>query len=171
MRHHLSSRHVSLIAVLLILEYALSPAFSSLGGRPDFLYLAVLDYAFFWSWERVPVFAVATGLLRDCLGGHLFGIQTLSLAVTGWLLSLGMQKLERDSFSVRLGMTVLFVALAETCSVVLGASLETARGFVWSLTGSIFRTTLYTTILAPGFFWFADRWFKRTPILKQYELF
>ena len=171
MRHFLSRRLLTLVAICLILEYSLSPALFLLNGRPDLLYLVVLDYAFFWSWERVPFFAMGVGLLRDFLGGHLFGIQTASLALTGWLLSLGIQKLERGIFWVRLAMTFLFVALTETLSAVLGASLENSNGFAWNFMGSVFRTTGYTTILAPAFFWFADRWFKRTPVLKQYELF
>ena len=171
MRHFLSSRHVSLVAILLVLEYSFSPIFFSLSGRPDLLYLVVLDYAFFWSWQRAPFFAMMLGLVRDFLGGHLFGIQTVSFAVTGWALSLGIQKLERDVFMVRLGICFLFAALAETLSVVLGSSLETTHGFQWGLMKGVLATTGYTTLLAPAFFWFAGRWFKRTPVLKQYELF
>lgn len=171
MRHFLSRRHLGLILLALLVEYALSPFLFSLNARPDLLYLVVLDYAFFWSWDKVPFFAMFVGLLRDFLGGHLFGIWTVSFSVTGWILSLGMQKLERDIFWVRMAITFLFAALTETLSVTLGASLETSGGFQIHFIESVFRTTCYTTLAAPVFFGFTNRWFRRTSFLKQYELF
>lgn len=171
MRHFVSSRLLILLVLLLIVEYAFSPFFSSLKGRVDLLDLLVLDYAFFWSWERVPFFALTVGILRDFLGGHLFGIETLSLTATGLLLHFGTQKLERESFFIRFGMTFLFVLLSETLSLSLGAGLETSGGFSWNLMGYVFRTAIYTTAFAPAFFWTTNRWFRRSPFLRQFELF
>ena len=171
MRQFLSSRLLGFVASCLILQYSFSSSIFLLNGRPDLLYLVVLDYAFFWSWERVPFFAVFIGLLKDFLGGHLFGIETACLALTGWLLSLGIQKLERDLFWVRMVMTFLFVAFTETLSVIIGSSLENANGFAWNSMKTVLTTTFYTTILSPAFFWLTDRWFRRTSALKQYELF
>ena len=111
MRQFLSTRLLSFVAFCLILQYSFSPSIFLLNGRPDLLYLVVLDYAFFWSWERVPFFAVFIGILKDFLGGHLFGIETACLALTGWLLSLGIQKLERDIFWVR--MVIAFIRSAK----------------------------------------------------------
>ena len=171
MHRFISPRLLILMAFLLVLEYGLSPFFLFLKGRLDFLYLVILDYAFFGSWERLPFFSLGVGLFRDFLGGHLFGIQALSFALTGYLLSLGVQKLERDNLWVRLGMSFLFVGLTETLSLGLAGWLETSKGFSLDLMGTVFLTTFYTTALAPGFFWFTNRWFRRTPFLKQYELF
>ena len=172
MRHFLSARLLTLIGVCIILEYTLSPAIFLLNGRLDLLYLVVLDYAFFWSWERAPFFAMLMGLILEFFGGHFFGIQTVSLALTGWLLSLGIQKLERDIFWVSMVMTFLFVMCAETLSTILGSSIETSNGFNVNFMGNVFRTSIYTTIFAPAFFWFTSRWFKRIPsALRQYELF
>lgn len=171
MHRFVSARLLILIAFLLILEYALSPFFLFLKGRPDLVYLVVLDYAFFDDWARLPFFSLGVGLLRDFLGGHLFGVETLSLALTGYLLSLGVQKLERDNFWVRVGMSFLFVWITEILSLGLASRLETSRGFSPDLMGTVFLTTLYTTALAPGFFALTNRWFRRVPFLKQYELF
>lgn len=171
MRRFVSARLLILALLLLALQYCLSPFFQLLIGRIDFLYLLVLDYAFFWSWERVPFFALSMGLVRDFIGGHLFGIETLSLTLTGLLLYLGAKKLERESFLIRLGMTFLFVLLTESLSLGLGNSLEASRNWSWSLIASVFMTTIYTTAVSPGFFWLTHRWFKRTPILRQFELF
>ena len=172
MRHFLSARLLTLIGVCIILEYTLSPAIFLLNGRLDLLYLAVLDYAFFWSWERTPFFAMLIGLILDFFGGHFFGIQTVSLALTGWLLSLGVQKLERDIFWVRIIMSFIFVLCTETLSIILGSSIEISNGFKANFMGNIFQTSIYTTIFAPAFFWFTSRWFKRaSSTLRQYELF
>lgn len=171
MYRFISARFLIFVVFLLILEYTLFPFFLFLKGRPDFLYLMVLDYAFFNPWEKTPFFSLGVGLLRDFLGGHLFGIETLSFALTGYLLSLGVQKLERDNLWVRLGMSFLFVWLTETLSVGLAGWLGTSRGFTLDLMGTVFLTTLYTVALAPGFFWLTNRWFGRLPFLKQYELF
>ncbi len=171
MRHFLSARFLILVAALLTLDYCLAALFPPLKGRPDFLYLVILDYAFFWSWERVPFVALGIGLLRDFFGGHLFGIETLTFAATGFLLSLAAQKLERDSLWVRLAISSLFVLLTETLRVSLGRGLEQTQGLSFELIGSLFWTTIYTTALAPLFFWFTARWLKRTPVLTQYEFF
>jgi rod shape-determining protein MreD len=171
MRELLSGRFLILVAGLVTLDYTLAAFFPPLGGKPDLLYLVILDYAFFWSWERVPFLALGLGLLRDFFGGHLFGIETLSLTATGFLLSLGTQKLERGSGWVRLVMSFLFIALTELLRVSLGRGIEFSRGLSFELIGSIFWTTIYTMALAPFFFWFTARWLKRIPVYTQYELF
>ena len=171
MRHLFSSKYLGLTLLVLLIEYALSPFLFLLNGRPDLLYLVVLDYAFFWSWDRVPFFAMLIGLVQDFFGGHLFGIEIASFSLTGWVLSFAMQKFDRGIFWVRMVVTFLFVALTETLSIALGASLETSRGLQWSFVGNIFTTAFYTTLVAPAFFWFTDRWFGRSTFLRQFELF
>lgn len=171
MHHFVSRRLLTLAAFLLFLQYGISPLNFFGGGRPDFLYLAVLDYAFFWSWELVPFFALAVGLLRDLVGGHLFGIETACLTATGVALAFGIPKLERDNPWVRTGVSFLFVGLTETLGVGLGSWFENSKVSPAHLTLGIFWTTLYTVALSPAFFWFTNRWFKRTAFLKQYELF
>lgn len=164
-------RHLTLLVVLVTLQYGFALLFWPLKGWPDLLSLAVLDYAFFWSWQRVPVFALGIGLLRDFSGGHLFGIETVTLALTGFLLSLGIQKLDRENISVRLGISFLFVALTGFLSAALGVWLETGKGFNGDLAAGVFLSTIYTTALAPGFFWMTNLWFRRPSVLRQYELF
>lgn len=171
MHHYLSGRFLILLVGIFLLEYCLSPFFHWMKGRADLFYLLVLDCAFSWSGERVPLFALGIGFLRDFFGGHLFGIETACFALTGFLLYLGVQKLERDNLWVRLIISLLFIGLTEILSLGLGGWLEVPQGFNPSILGSIFWTTLYTTALSPFFLWFTDRWFKRVPVLKQYELF
>ncbi len=171
MRHFINARQLILLILLLIAEYTFSPLFSFFKGRVDLLDLLILDYAFFWSWERVPFFALVIGLVRDSLGGHLFGIETLSLTISGLLLHWGAQKLEREVFPIRLGMSFLFVLISSLLSISLGAGMETSQNLSWGLIGYSFRTSFYTTALAPAFFWMTDRWFGRSLLLKQYRLF
>lgn len=171
MHHFVSARLLIFLALLLVLESSLSPFFLVLKGRPDLLSLLVLDYAFSWSWEVVPFFALFIGLLRDFIGGHLFGIETAAFALTGFLLSLGIQKLDRENSWVRLGICLVFVFLTESLSLGLGRWLETSKNLSWELMASVILTTIYTAALAPGFFWISNRWFRRHPVLKQYELF
>lgn len=171
MRHFISPRLLIFLAILLTVEYSLAPLFVAMGGTVNFFYLVVLDYAFFRNWERVPFFAILVGFLLDCLGGHLFGIETVSFGISGFLLYLGTQKLERDNPWVQIVMGFLFIALTEILSFGLGAWLETSGHLSFKLLGDILRTSIYTTLVAPAFFWFTDKWFKRTPVFKQYELF
>lgn len=171
MHRLLTGRHLILLPVLVVLQYSFSSLLPSTNGRPDFFYLLILDYAFFSDFQRVPFFALTVGLFRDFIGGHLFGIETLSLSLTASLLYFGMLKLERDSLWVRFVVALLFVAATETLSVLLGTGFETSIRFNWGFARSIFLTTLYTAVLAPGFFWFTGRWFHRVSFLKQYELF
>ena len=171
MHRFVTARLLILIGILLTLEYSFSSLFSPLRGRADLLYLIVLDYAFFWSWEAVPFFAFGIGLLRDFAGGHLFGIETASLTATGVLLYPVVQKLDRENFWVRIVMSFLFVWLTEILSISLGRGLEISKGLSGEFMGDVFWTALYTTALAPLFFRLTHLWFKRIPALKQYELF
>lgn len=171
MRHFVTRRLVIFTGILVAVQYLLTSFSFPARSRLDLLYLLILDYAFSWSWERVPLFAFTLGLLRDFLGGHLFGIETLSLTATGFLLYGGVQKLERENFWVRFGIGFLFVGITETLSVSLGEALEVSRGLSFDAIGGILGTTFYTGIFAPVFFWLTGRWFHRTPALKQYELF
>lgn len=171
MRHFISAKLMGLLALLIVFEHFLSPFLFSLGARLDLIYLLVLDYAFFWSWERAAFFALFVGLILDLFGGHLFGIQTITLTVMSLLLSLGIQKLERDLFWVKMMMTILFVALTETLGIILGLALETSSSFSWNFLGTVIRTTFYTALIAPVFYWFTEHWFKRSTAFRQYELF
>lgn len=166
-----SKRLAFLITVLLILEYFFSSISLPFGARIDFLFLLILDCAFFGEWERVPFLALTVGLVRDFAGGHLFGIQTLSLTLTGLLLYGGVQKLERDNLWVQMAVSLCFIVLTEILSISMGRGMEASKGLSFELIGSIFWTTLITGMLARPFFWFSNRWFQRTPFLKQYELF
>lgn len=170
MHRFVTRHHLILLLLVLTLQFVLSPFFYK-GGRPDFFYLMVLDYAFFWQWEWIPLFALMIGLLRDFIGIHLFGIDTASFAFSGFLLYMAVQKLERENPWVRFFITLLFISLTETLSISLGRGLEASKGLSFDSIGSILWTIIYTTALAPGFFWFTGRWFKRSPFLKQYELF
>lgn len=171
MYHFVSARLLILVTGLLLIQYALAPFSLSWAGRPDLLYLIILDYAFFWSWEMVPFFALSIGLVRDLLGGHLFGIETACLTVTGIALGFGTRKLERNSPWVRGVVSLLFVGLTESLSISLGSWLDTSKSLSLRSTQSILWTTGYTVLLSPVFFGLTSRWFKRTSFLKQYELF
>lgn len=171
MRRFISARLLTLVAGLLFLQYSFSPFTLFWGGRPDLLYLVVLDYAFFWSWELAPFFALMVGFLRDFVGGHLFGIETACLMATALVLSFGIRKLERDNAWVRGAVSFIFVGLTEALSLGLGSWFEGSRVPPFYLIQSIFWTTFYTVAFAPVFFWFTNRWFKRFTFLKQYELF
>jgi cell shape-determining protein MreD len=130
-----------------------------------------MDYAFSSHDERLPFFALFVGLARDFAGGHLFGIETFSFTLTGLLLYLALLKLDRENYFIGLGLTFLFVLLTESLKLAFGTGIEISRGFSWNLLGGVFLTAFYTTACAPGFFWFANRWFKRTAVFRQYELF
>ena len=171
MHYFASPRVLVLTGLLFILQYSLSPLPIFWTGRPDLLYLLILDYAFFFKWQEAPFFAFGIGLLRDFMGGHFFGVETASLTAVTLLLGIGIQKLERDNSWVRLGMTCLFVLLVETLAVTMGAWFEHSEVSTFRLLPMIFWTTFYTALISPGFFWLTDRWFRRTHFLKQYELF
>lgn len=168
MHRLVTGRLLILLLILVPLQYGLAPL---LGARPDFLYLLVLDCAFFLSWTLTPFFAAGIGLLKDLLGGHLFGIHTLALSIMGVLLGLALQKLERESAWVRAAVTFLFVGLTEAFSFCLGVWLEDKQFLGSSFFPSVLWTAVYTGLLAPGFFWFTNRWFKRVSFRRQYELF
>ena len=172
MRRLVTGRLLTLAGLLFILQSAGFPFVSLFGaGRIDLFYLLVLDYAFFYNAERVPYFALGVGLFRDFSGGHFFGIETAGLTVTGLLLYLGTQKLEREDFLIRGILIFLFTLLSELISMGLGTAIETSQGLARQFVGGIFWTAVYTTAFAPAFFWFTQRWFGRRPAFKQYELF
>lgn len=171
MRRFVSGRLLILVFLLLPIEIFFSSYLFSLRVRVGLLELLVLDYAFSRNMEKAPLFSLFVGFFRDFTGAHLFGIETVSFAASGFLLYLALLKLDRESDLIRYGLAALFVLLTESLSFGLGVSLELAGRGSTEFWGHIFGTTLYTMTLAPLFFWFTNRWFKRTTAFKQYELF
>ena len=171
MRRLVTPRLLILAFLLLAAEFSLAPLFYILKADIGLLHLLVLDYAFSWNSERVPFFSLLIGLARDFAGGHLFGIETVSFTLTGLLLYLGIQKLDREHFLIRLGMTFIFVLLTEFLKTAIGRSVEVSGGLSGAMLGQVLLTAVYTTVCAPAFFWLTNRWFKRTQLFRQYELF
>ena len=170
MHRLVTGRLLTLAFLLLCLEGWLASFPDFFKGRPGLLPLLVLDYAFFRSVEKIPLFALLTGLARDFSGGHAFGIETLSFTITGFLLYLAILKLDHENILIRYGLVSLFVLLTESLNLALGVGVELSGRGSWHFAGPVFWAVLYTTALAPGFFWLTNRWFRRTPLLRQYEL-
>lgn len=167
----LSFRMMVYLWILLVLDLSLAPLFRLGALQPILLYLAILHAGFQWGSEKTVPVAVAVGLLRDLAGSHVFGLETGVLVCAALLLDLLVQKVDRQSFAVRMGVTFLFVFSVTTLLWMFSRFLGSTLSVSWDTFGTSLGTAGYGAVLAPVFFYLTARWFHDRAPLKQYELF
>ncbi len=166
-----SGRLILYLLFLLVADFCFAPAFHLGLIRPILLYLLIFYSAVCWGWEKTLPLAVAAGLLRDFSGSQSFGVETVAAVLGAFCLDFSLQKIDRESFVIRLGTAFLFVFLMTGLVLVMSAFLGARTpsfglGFALCL-----GTGIYSAALMPFFFQLTARWFRDRGSLKQYELF
>ncbi|MFZ5803207.1 MAG: hypothetical protein ACOY3K_08945 [Candidatus Omnitrophota bacterium] len=159
------------LIVLVTLDMTLG-ARARVGNACLFLsYLPVIYAAFHWGGAKALPTAVMVGILRDTASTGFLGLETLSLVLASWPLMVAVQKLRRELWMLKAGITFLFVL---TVLLIQGSIWMIFGRFSFQiemLLGTLLGSALYTTLAAFPFFKLSDRWFEGRMHLKQYEFF
>jgi rod shape-determining protein MreD len=166
-----SGKVILLLLALLVLEISLTPLFRPAGIQPFLLYLMILYAAFEWDWERVIKMAIAVGLIRDMTISPLLGLETVTLAIAAFLLGLGVQKIDRGSTSMRIGISLLFVFFVSVINLILTGFLTAQNLISLNILSNSFSIAVSSAVVAPFFYALLGRWYGERVPLKQYELF
>ncbi|MDD5670666.1 MAG: hypothetical protein PHN49_03400 [Candidatus Omnitrophica bacterium] len=166
-----SGRVILFLILLLTFDVTVTPIFR-FGDVQFFLtYLLVLYATFQWGWQTTIPMAILVGLMRDFLGTQSLGIETCSLLFASILLYLLVQKIERESLSLRMMITFIFVFCTLLVNLFLSNYLSGAMNVTWYHLAVAFGSALYTVLIMPVFFHVSAKWFHDSAVLQQYELF
>ena len=166
-----SPKVVLYFIVLLILDGCLASVVSFPFALPWMLYLAILFVAFEWHWKKALAVALIVGLLRDGVGTQPLGVETLVLSLLAFILGFFVQKVERQSWLMRMATGFLFVFASTLLVVTFSKILGAHSAFSWHSVSVSFGVALSTALFMPIFFYLSRLWFGMSESLKQYELF
>lgn len=101
---------VPLLAGIALLQTTLAPQLSIIGGRPQFMLLAVVSWSLLRGGREGVVWGFVGGVMLDLLSGAPFGVITLPLLLVGFLSGLGEINVFRSNFLLP-GLVVLLATL------------------------------------------------------------
>ena len=168
----LSAKVVSFVLLLWVCDICIFPSlFESGFMRPVLTYLIIVYAAFRWDWRKTAGLALFVGLLRDVTGSQPLGVETAVLTSSALVLGFLAQKMERDSFVVRVLAVFLFVFFDSLLILFLSGFLNFTNEFSGFFFLMIVSSAFLTALISPLFFYLTGKWFKDHLPLKQYELF
>jgi len=154
------SKLIFLIFLALALELKVLPMISIRGAQPDLFFILIAFYGFYIYPSRTLHFAVLLGILKDFFSGTVFGLETLAYGISGLLLWLLVQKMERENLYNQGLLLLLFsfvnlLVLGVLSIIVTENSLTPLQVVLKSLSVSV-----YTCLLGPFLFDFLRRFLK-----------
>lgn len=153
---------VFLLFLFFLLELTVMPFASVFGVKPDLLFVLVVFYSIFIYPNRTPHFAVLVGLLSELFSGTLFGFETVSYGVSGFMLWFLVSKIDRDHISNQGLLLFLFSFFNLLLLSLLNLSLrETSFTFQDALLRNL-GTSLYTTVIGLVLFYLVRIFFGLT---------
>lgn len=143
---------ILILIVLIVIQSALGPRISIIGGRPDFVLLMVVCIAIERGSIHGMLWALAGGLLLDLSAAGPVGASALALIPVGFLAGLG----ERPAYQIQFPRPILITPLATVIYYVLLFAIFQALGqnLDWqeSLLHIVAPSTVINMILAPLFY-------------------
>ncbi len=164
----LTAKVILTVLILLALDLCFAPFFGVF--RPVFCYHLVLYGIFSADWKKAVGLAFLTGFLRDAVSIQPLGVEIFVLFSMTFILGFVVQKIERESWPTRLGLSFLFAFFVSFLNMFLTSFLN-ANSLPPYLIWISFCSALATALTAPVFFQIARIWFGERAFLKQYELF
>ena len=171
MRRVTSARIVLFFLFLLVLDISVLPAFRIGAVQPYFLYLAVLFIGFTWGAGSVLHAALLAGVMMDLTGSRVLGASTLTLAALAIPLDFVLQKMDRDSWLVRLLVGFLFVYSALVLQLIFVSLLRLDWLLNFKAISFAFQTALYTAAVMPLFFLMSSKWLSRRRLWRGRRVF
>ena len=146
------------LILLGLAQVTLLNSFRIFGVKPDFLLIAIVIASTFFKWEKILIFAVFAGVLKDSFSINVFGVNTLLFPFWSYLTRVLSGKINLDnnfSFAVlilAIGILsgiirLIFLSLGNAFFIPIGVFLRIT--FLESLYGAI-ATPLIFGIIKPA---------------------
>ena len=166
-----SSKVIFYLFFLLVLDVCVMPMIHFGSARPVLLYLMIPYAALEWHWQKTLAMALAVGILRDLTGSHPMGSETTVLLAASLALDLMVQKMDRESTLMRLGLTFVLVFGVAVLTLFLSNLVGISAPVSWPALWVSLGMAAATTCVMPFFFYATAWWFHDRSLFKQYELF
>lgn len=146
------------IVQLTVLDY-----FKIFGAKPDIIIALVIFYAIFFGPGRGLEAGFVAGLLKDIFSVDIFGVNTLSLALTGYIVGIFSPKLFRESISIQAMLVFVFTFISMLLHYFIGPYISKMAYISTSeyIFGLIIPASLYTSAVSVIIFAF---------LIKRYSL-
>lgn len=137
-----------IVVASLILQATILPLVSFNGVWPDLLLIVVVSSSLLLGKEQGVSLGFLAGLLQDLAGGNIFGVNTLSKLIIGYLFGMA----ERQVFKEHLLLPVLAMSIATVFNsaitfvilLLLGYKIELAPALV----NNVLPLVIYNVIVA-----------------------
>ena len=130
---------LSVLAMTLVLQSTLLPLVSFKGIHPDLLLVVVVSYSLLSGKEQGVGIGFMAGLLQDLASGSIFGMNTLSKLVTGYILGLAERKVFKEH---------VLLPLLSTAVATIGNGLA-AILMLWTFGYNLDFSTAFTQNILP----------------------
>ncbi|MEG6584547.1 rod shape-determining protein MreD [Dendrosporobacter sp. 1207_IL3150] len=137
-----------IILVSLVVQSTIMPMLSFNGIKPDLLLIIVVSASLLLGKEQGVSVGFFSGLLQDLAGGNVFGLNTLSKLITGYLFGMA----ERKVFKEHILLPVLAMSIATFFNSVISFIIVGLLGYKVQLISAIMNNVLplmlYNVIVA-----------------------
>ncbi|GBG56467.1 rod shape-determining protein MreD [Sporomusaceae bacterium FL31] len=137
-----------IVIAALIIQATVMPLLAFQGVQPDLLLIVVVSSSLLLGKDQGVSIGFFSGLLQDLVGGNIFGLNTLSKLITGYLFGMA----ERKVFKEHILLPVLAMVVATFCNSAISFILLLLLGYKIELMSAIINTVIpllmYNVIVA-----------------------
>lgn len=127
-----------IVIAALMIQATVMPLLAFQGVQPDLLLIVVVSSSLLLGKDQGVSIGFFSGLLQDLVGGNIFGLNTLSKLITGYLFGMA----ERKVFKEHIFLPVLAMAVATICNSAISFILLFLLGYKIELMSAIINTVL-----------------------------
>jgi rod shape-determining protein MreD len=127
-----------IVIAALMIQATVMPLLAFQGVQPDLLLIVVVSSSLLLGKDQGVSIGFFSGLLQDLVGGNIFGLNTLSKLITGYLFGMA----ERKVFKENILLPVLAMAIATICNSAISFILLFLLGYKIELMSAIINTVL-----------------------------
>lgn len=127
-----------IVIAALTIQATVMPLLAFQGVQPDLLLIVVVSSSLLLGKDQGVSIGFFSGLLQDLVGGNIFGLNTLSKLITGYLFGMA----ERKVFKEHIFLPVLAMVVATICNSAISFILLFLLGYKIELMSAIINTVL-----------------------------
>lgn len=135
------------ILLLTVVQTTILRGIEIMGVIPNLLIVAVICYALLNQTRPGLVFGLICGVVLDCIGGRLIGVNTLLCLYMSYLCGLTSERLFNNNIFVAILFVVALSLLYEAISYLLNYLIWGDTAFVFAIFGKIIPASVYNGLL------------------------
>lgn len=165
---------VILFFLIYILQITFFNTFSIFGVKPNLFILLVLFIGLYIDEKNAMIFGIFAGICMDLLGGKIFGISSIMLAIVGIISGVLAKNWKKEQLQIVL-MFILLTICYEVGSYILSTLLSIANFEILAFIKKLIIEVIYNVLILMIFYPLiqkigcsCERIFNKTEILTRY---